>query len=452
MRSPSFMLVLAAALAALGAARADTVTLKPAVHMLGLWVDGIVSDGKSLFVVETGQSSLAQLDAKFRLTRRIKLVGIPDKIDIGHDGALYMLLQVENDVKLWQQPPGNGGRAIATLDPKGCASGLAVGSGAFAWIVGGCNGDNNAALLKVDLKTGASAKVALGAGAGGYLLVRQGKVWVGLDKLVVIDETTLAMQTLDVSSKFGNDAAFGPLAASEGTLYAGVDGGDTRLVIAIDPATLQETARTAVDARISVITADARHVVAASEEGKLFVLAAGTLKLERIINLAVPKVEPRALMIRGDDLLITDFRMENPPERGALLVLRDWRPAAGFDMSKLGYGSLFLGDFMPLISSSPRLKKEIDAALAAAKKKPDEQLCELPRFPGPWENLHGEHVVPYVCNIGTKWLQIDATLKVSGPKGEVYETETPTALKRANRISQTQPTWTWSDADPRKQK
>jgi hypothetical protein len=199
---------------------------------------------------------------------------------------------------------------------------------------------------------------------------------------MVIDETTLAMQTLDVSSKFGNGASFGPFAAGDGKLYAGVDSGDTRFVIALDPATLQETARTAVDARISVITADARHVVAASEEGKLFVLAAGTLKLERIINLAVPKVEPRALMIRDDDLLITDFRLENPPERGALLVLRDWRPPAAFDMCKLGYGSLFLGDFTP---SSPRLKQEVDAALAAAKKKPDEQLCESPRFPGPWE-------------------------------------------------------------------
>jgi hypothetical protein len=28
-------------------------------------------------------------------------------------------------------------------------------------------------------------------------------------------------------------------------------------------------------------------------------------------------------------------------------------PALAFDMSKLGYGSMFVGDFMPLINSSP---------------------------------------------------------------------------------------------------
>jgi hypothetical protein len=127
-------------------------------------------------------------------------------------------------------------------------------------------------------------------------------------------------------------------------------------------------------------------------------------------------------------------------------------PAAAFDMSKLGYGSLFLGDLMPLINSSPQLKKEVGDALAAAKKKPDEQLCESPRFPGPWQRLHGEHVAPYVCNIGGRWLQINATLKVTGPKREVYETETPAALKQASRITQTQPSWTWTDEDPRRKK
>jgi hypothetical protein len=127
-------------------------------------------------------------------------------------------------------------------------------------------------------------------------------------------------------------------------------------------------------------------------------------------------------------------------------------PALAFDTSKLGYGSLFVGDFMPLINSSPKLKKEVSDALVAAKKKPAEQLCESPRFPGSWKNLPGEHVAPYVCNIGGKWLQVNATVKVTGPRGATYETETPAALERANRISQTNPTWTWTDDDPRKAK
>ena len=125
-------------------------------------------------------------------------------------------------------------------------------------------------------------------------------------------------------------------------------------------------------------------------------------------------------------------------------------PALAFDTSKLGYGSMFLGDITRLVNSTPKLKLEVQAALKAANKKADEQLCESPRFPGAWDNLPGEHVAPFVCHIGDKWLKIDATVRVTGPKGEVFETETPQALKRATKISQTNVTWAWSADDPRK--
>jgi hypothetical protein len=123
-------------------------------------------------------------------------------------------------------------------------------------------------------------------------------------------------------------------------------------------------------------------------------------------------------------------------------------PALAFDTSKLGYGSLFLGD-IDLIDKTPKLKREIDAALATANKKFEEQMCESPRFHGPWDELHGEHVAPFVCHIGSKWLQINATVRVTGRKGEVYETDSAQAMKRARKISQTSVTWAWTDDDPR---
>ncbi|HLH90279.1 MAG TPA: hypothetical protein VKX28_17655 [Xanthobacteraceae bacterium] len=125
-------------------------------------------------------------------------------------------------------------------------------------------------------------------------------------------------------------------------------------------------------------------------------------------------------------------------------------PAVAFDTSKLGYGSLFLGDITDLVNSSPKLRQEVEAALKAANRKADAELCESPRFPGPWHNLHGEHVAPFVCQIGGKWLKIDASVRVTGPKGEVFETETAQAMKRATKISQTNVTWAWTADDPRK--
>jgi DNA-binding beta-propeller fold protein YncE len=325
--------VLASALTLAGPARSDTVTLKPSVHMLGEWVDGMVSDGKSIWVAEFGQRTLAQLNATYGLARRVKLPGIPDKIDLGRDGALYLLLEVEDLIQVWQQPSGgSAGRVIFTLEPKTCAPALAAGGGAFLWVLTGCGDDSDAALLKVDTKTGAKtaehARVPLGAGGGGVLMVRQGQVWAAIDKLSVIDETTLAVHTSDIHGNFGPKPLFTALAADAGLVYAGVASDTAKLVVAVDPATLQETARAAVDQMINAIVADAQHVVALGSEGRIFVLATRTLALERVIDLTVAKVEPRAAMIRNGNLLLTDFRLENAHERGALLVLHGWRPRA----------------------------------------------------------------------------------------------------------------------------
>ena len=320
-------LVTAAALALAGPAQSDTVRLKPSVHRLGEWVDGMVFDGKSIWVAEFGQRTLAQLNAKYGVARRVDLPGIPDKIDVGRDGALYLLLEVEDRIQVWQRPPGgSAGRAIVTLDPKACAPAFAAGGGPFVWVLSGCGSDSEAALLKVDTKTGTMARVPLGAGGGGVMMVRQGQVWAAIDKLSVIDETTLAVRTSDIHSKLGPQPLFTALAADAGMVYAGVASDTAKLVVAVDPATLQETARAAVDQVINVIVADAQHVVALGNEGRIFVLAPRTLALERAIDLTVAKVEPRAAMIRNGDLLLTDFRLENANERGALLVLHGWRP------------------------------------------------------------------------------------------------------------------------------
>ena len=69
---------------------------------------------------------------------------------------------------------------------------------------------------------------------------------------------------------------------------------------------------------------------------------------------------------------------------------------------------------------------------------------------GPAAEFVGEHVAPFVCHIGDKWLKIDASVRVTGPKGEVFETETPQAMKRASKIRQTNVAWAWSADDPRK--
>jgi hypothetical protein len=123
--------------------------------------------------------------------------------------------------------------------------------------------------------------------------------------------------------------------------------------------------------------------------------------------------------------------------------------AMAFDTTKLGqFGSLSLDEMMSLIDKSPQLKREVTDAVAKTKVKADEIGCEGRRFPGQWRNLGGERTAPYVCKIGDKWLEIRATVRVTGRGGKSFENITRGAMKSATTVTETNPTWKWTAQDP----
>ena len=61
---------------------------------------------------------------------------------------------------------------------------------------------------------------------------------------------------------------------------------------------------------------------------------------------------------------------------------------------------------------------------------------------------HGGRTAPSVCNIGEKWIEIRANVRLTGRGGRVYEKIDTAAKKNARTIKQTNPTWTWADRDP----
>jgi hypothetical protein len=70
------------------------------------------------------------------------------------------------------------------------------------------------------------------------------------------------------------------------------------------------------------------------------------------------------------------------------------------------------------------------------------------RFPGQWVNLGGERTSPYVCKIGDKWLEVRATVRVTGGPKKSFETITAEAMKNATTVSESNPTWKWTDQEP----
>ena len=111
-------------------------------------------------------------------------------------------------------------------------------------------------------------------------------------------------------------------------------------------------------------------------------------------------------------------------------------------------GQPALSEIDPIIAKSPQLQREINQALLDGKKAKDDVICSGMRFPGQWQNLGGLRVGPYTCDFGTKWLQVKTKAQLTGRKGKVFEAVTPAAMKNADKINETNPTWKWTTDDP----
>jgi hypothetical protein len=131
-----------------------------------------------------------------------------------------------------------------------------------------------------------------------------------------------------------------------------------------------------------------------------------------------------------------------------LVLLLVSSSAIALDTTQLGqFGSLGLDEMMPLIDKS-QLRREVTDAVAKTKVKADEIRCDGMRFPGQWRNLGGERTAPYVCKIGDKWLEVRATVRVTGRGGKSFERITPEAMKSGTTVTETNPTWKWTDREP----
>src|SRR5215470_5722981 len=133
----------------------------------------------------------------------------------------------------------------------------------------------------------------------------------------------------------------------------------------------------------------------------------------------------------------------------ATALLLGAAPAMAFDAGKLGQaGTLTLDELTALIGKSAKLKSEVNQALADNNKKLTEIMCSGMRFPGQWVHLGGLRVAPYTCDFGAKWLQIRASVRVTGRGGRAFETITPEAMKNARDVSETNLTWKWTTEEP----
>lgn len=124
-------------------------------------------------------------------------------------------------------------------------------------------------------------------------------------------------------------------------------------------------------------------------------------------------------------------------------------PAVAFDTSKYTpNGSLSFEEVMPLIRQSPALAREVAKELVRSELRADDVFCEGVRFGNNWVHLGGARVSPYICEFKKRRLHIQATVRVTGRKGQVFKGPTKAAMRNATTVTETRPLWKWTDEPP----
>jgi hypothetical protein len=307
----------------------DTITLNPKIFPLSslTLITGMVFDGKSIWVGDEGKQ-LVRLDAHYAIAQRVKVSFT--SFGVGNDGAIY----AADEKTIWQISRDSGKvKKIPGLGIDNCSQNMMTTSGPFVWVLSGCKAKTDqtppefsSLLLKVNPKTGerdVATLAPLGNG-GNQLLINQGKVWANVDYCSVVDEKTLEIKTFQP----GRAASVDRLSANAHAIYLVASGSDPgpQFIVAIDPNTFEETARTTVDDFVGNIIADEQNVIAFGQ-GQIFVLSARDLTLERVIKTQLVQFHADwALFLNGDLLIADDELGVDIPNR--LLLFHDWRPAA----------------------------------------------------------------------------------------------------------------------------
>lgn len=304
---------------------ADAVTLTPRIFPVGKWAEGITfGAGRSLWVAESGQRSIAELDpVSGQILQRIDVGRLPVGMAVGKDGTVAALVQTDKVV--WQQPASQAsGRVLAGL--QGCPNGIAQGK-KYIWVLTEpeCSSVSSR-LIRIDPPSGRASTGILPEWAQAVAVANQ-NVWIAHAKapaLTVVDENTLAARTVDIRG-----VSLWAISACCGEVYAGgrLDQNNAHgIVIAIDPSTLQEKRRALVDQRIVAIVGDDKNVIAIGEKGRIWVFSARGLELQRVVNLATGVTGPKAALLRGEELYVSIGQQRG--ENGAVLLLGGWRPVA----------------------------------------------------------------------------------------------------------------------------
>lgn len=313
------------------APQAEILTLTPLVWPVGKWPEGMAHDGNFLWVAESGQRNLAQINSDSgAVIERVSCGRLPVGMASNPvTGDVFAAVATDQKVVRYSRA-AKGGTFASLSDYPNSISADETAVWVLMWIDGS---NDQSRIVRYDQKSASSINSAfLGSGAGN--IAKSGNhLWTnhtrGTENAMKTLVSRFDPKTLKPTEKVELEGYLGGLAATEGSVF--VCGGNWDVdgaIVRIDPVTMKETARKQIPGEFSYkIAADADYVVVGGAKGTLWVFSADDLTLRRTIHLDWKAYQPSSLLIVGDVLYIAAHAGNG--EEGSVLVLNDWAPMRG---------------------------------------------------------------------------------------------------------------------------
>tara|TARA_R110000850_G_scaffold137044_4_gene258248 strand:+ start:370 stop:1326 length:957 start_codon:yes stop_codon:yes gene_type:complete len=287
---------------------------------VGMWPEDIAFDGKDIWVAESGQETLVQLNADSgEVIRRVDAgpmtVGMVSNISKGTifaaDASDRTLLKYSNS------GTGSVFASVPGFYVDIIADEVAI------WVL-----TDNGKVIRYDQDSGATTTAKLNDRnyKGDYWsLTRSGNsifvIDIDRDLSVIVE---LDKDDLFIGTEIEIDGFFPSIAANDSSIF--VAGGEPDVdgeIIQFKPGTAEIISSYNIENEyVELVTADSNFVVAVGEYGTLWLFSAKDLKFLKSVSLIKEDWLPGSVLIQGESVYITTHVGNG--ENGSILVLRDF--------------------------------------------------------------------------------------------------------------------------------
>ena len=294
---------------------------------IGKWPEGLAFVGESLWVAESGQRTIAEIDPfKLKVRRRLKVGRLPVALASDDNDTLYASIVTDRVIK---RVLLGSSKVARVANVRGSMDRMDV-SGKRIWAVTWPN-DSSAQVQVVAIDPGSGKQRKLPALRAGRdytgntqgFAVAGGKVWLGFNSSDVVVQDASSGRVLERFNQAGYQLRS---VATDGEIVAvgGTDTAKKRGVFAlVDAKSMKPVAEGELPKPIGLMSVSEGHVFAVALDGDIFLLDPSNGKLLRHIRPSRPIRDPRAIKVVGYQLFITAHGSGNA---GLLVNLKNWAP------------------------------------------------------------------------------------------------------------------------------